>query len=146
MVPHPLPVGGGTGRLVVGPKYLPFQSALPVWGGTPTRRKLANSLLDFNPPSPCGKGHIFPCSKNRRSLHFNPPSPCGEGPGQNVLFTDTPVFQSTLPARGGTIEGMIEANREKISIHPPRVGRDKTVVPKLRCLNISIHPPRVGRD
>ena len=33
-----------------------------------------------------------------------------------------------------------------ISIHPPRVGRDAGVESDRRGLEISIHPPRVGRD
>ena len=33
-----------------------------------------------------------------------------------------------------------------ISIHPPRVGRDKEVFGKNNYGDISIHPPRVGRD
>ena len=61
-------------------------------------------LINFNPPSPCGEGPNWRISV-RRSSDFNPPSPCGEGP--------------VLP--GETIRD------EKISIHPPRVGRDLRV-------------------
>ena len=101
----------------------------------------------FNPPSPCGEGHRRDRWQLRHLRHFNPPSPCGEGPD--------------LP--------MVVFSPLAISIHPPRVGRDRHPVPK-RCrrwsfqstlpvwggtivvialaviLWISIHPPRVGRD
>ena len=105
MVPHPLPVGGGTlldNRLHIGggisihpprggegqavlisirPEWV-FQSTLPVWGGTkgePTRRPKADR------------------------------------------------FQSTLPARGGTKLNGSTIVKTLISIHPPRVGRDHAV-------------------
>ena len=58
-------------------------------------------------------------------FYFNPPSPCGEG----------------------LIPGIIHHIQQRISIHPPRVGRD---VWANWCISgdrgISIHPPRVGRD
>ena len=55
---------------------------------------------------------------------FNPPSPCGEG--QAVLISIRPewVFQSTLPARGGTYSREWATRLCLISIHPPRGGRD----------------------
>ena len=57
----------------------PFQSTLPVWGGTRA------------------------CTSGRsRSLDFNPPSPCGEGPGQTAVDSQLNQFQSTLPVWGGT--------------------------------------------
>ena len=34
------------------------------------------------------------------------------------------VFQSTRPVRGGTSQLYIQCNRQNISIHPPRAGRD----------------------
>ena len=36
------------------------------------------------------------------------------------------LFQSTLPAWGGTVDGERKDLSAKISIHPPRVGRDAT--------------------
>ena len=33
-----------------------------------------------------------------------------------------------------------------VSIHPPRVGRDRCNNHARFCLSVSIHPPRVGRD
>ena len=37
------------------------------------------------------------------------------------------VFQSTLPVRGGTIDGAETFNMYMISIHPPREGRDAAI-------------------
>ena len=77
--------------------------------------------------------------------NFNPPAPCGAGPYTSTYLTTN-----------------------KISIHPPRAGRDAFAVPGRHgapfqstrpvrggtkqepdtgdTLAISIHPPRAGRD
>ena len=123
----------------------------------------------FNPPSPCGEGHSF----------FVPPSvffvfqstlPVWGGTGSGRWRpAPPPGFQSTLPVWGGTSRFSIFSGFCFISIHPPRVGRDKTALTddgKITDFNppspcgegrvclaggrygywISIHPPRVGRD
>ena len=80
-------------------------------------------------------------------------------------------FQSTRPVRGGTLYRVqVGAFRDRISIHPPRAGRDSSVL-LVTCANglyfnppapcgaglcgikqgwggefISIHPPRAGQD
>ena len=59
---------------------------------------------------------------------------------------DVAAFQSTRPVRGGTIWRVTSALCWKISIHPPRAGRDLGVPPKIAAKRISIHPPRAGRD
>ena len=85
---------------------------------------------------------------------------------RSAFFT----FQSTLPVWGGTIPGLITCDCTSISIHPPRVGRDRralrgwsfgfvfqSTLPVWGGTTqnghavfffhiISIHPPRVGRD
>ena len=118
-----LPVWGGT---IVACGYMMisiFQSTLPVWGGTGLLFQLihganisihpprvgrdsfkscsSRSTSNFNPPSPCGEGQRSP-GEALRSTHFNPPSPCGEGHRARERRFDT----------------------VRISIHPPRVGRD----------------------
>ena len=79
---------------------------------------------DFNPPSPCGEGHRWQGWQTYRYFHFNPPSPCGEGLGLVDLRRFVAEFQSTLPVWGGTQPGSHAERRTRISIHPPRVGRD----------------------
>ena len=56
---------------------------------------------------------------------FNPPSPCGEGRVAAVKGNAAQKFQSTLPVRGGTAHVGKVLDRPVISIHPPRVGRDR---------------------
>ena len=55
-------------------------------------------------------------------------------------------FQSTLPAWGET-DCVIKAVHDiRISIHSPRMGRDKTEPATFAVCGISIHSPRMGRD
>ena len=145
-----------------------FQSTLPVRGGTltrlaevfeqeisihPPRAGRDNRILkalayinDFNPPSPCGEG-LFLLAGLSRSSDFNPPSPCGEGPDQ-VPCTPLILRISIHPPRAGRDSiGRSSLHFSPISIHPPRAGRDAATIcrredPPL----ISIHPPRAGRD
>ena len=64
-------------------------------------------------------------SGRRSSTYFNPPSPCGEGLAFGPHCSQAALeFQSTLPVWGGTRREQDEPRRDKISIHPPRVGRD----------------------
>ena len=80
-----------------------FQSTLPVWGGTGQYFGGRPVFHGFNPPSPCGEGRRLPM----------------------FLHSSSRVFQSTLPVWGGTVAKFAQrADRAKISIHPPRVGRD----------------------
>ena len=55
-------------------------------------------------------------------------------------------FQSTLPAWGETILQSSFVERMHISIHSPRMGRDKGVLEMGDTVEISIHSPRMGRD
>ncbi len=86
-------------------RWNPFQSTLPVRGGT-------------------GRW----AGPERRRCYFNPPSPCGEG--QNVIVEKRAYlpFQSTLPVRGGTDLGEFAGEEACISIHPPRAGRDDSAL------------------
>ena len=55
-------------------------------------------------------------------------------------------FQSTRPVWGATLVVGCLVGAGMISIHAPRVGRDKIRVVKRCAVAISIHAPRVGRD
>ena len=57
-------------------------------------------------------------------FYFNPPSPCGEGHLFDAYDTFASVFQSTLPMRGGTFSLVRCKQAQDISIHPPHAGRD----------------------
>ena len=63
-----------------------------------------------------------------------------EDPMMNILF------QSTLPAWGETKARQIIAGERIISIHSPRMGRDKKRCKLKISQKISIHSPRMGRD
>ena len=56
------------------------------------------------------------------------------------------TFQSTRPVWGATAAARGVRAARRISIHAPRVGRDRRVFPRRYADRISIHAPRVGRD
>ena len=56
------------------------------------------------------------------------------------------VFQSTRPAWGATWNGHIKTPIPLVSIHAPRVGRDRSRRRSDSGASVSIHAPRVGRD
>ena len=97
-----LPVGGGTvGSLDLSEYNDEFQSTLPVGGGTDCRHHRQRERSNFNPPSPWGEG-LTCCRFPSPGCDFNPPSPWGEG-----LDADD-----------------MDQDELRISIHPPRGGRD----------------------
>ena len=79
-----------------------FQSTRPVWGATFTGEYDVPTVKDFNPRAPCGarRGCIWCALKDS-------------------------AFQSTRPVWGATFDNLLDATGYPISIHAPRVGRDK---------------------
>jgi len=63
-------------------KEIEFQSTLPMREGTDGMSFTLWEIINFNPPFPCGKGHL--------------------GSGRSNATT---TFQSTLPMREGTGKG-----------------------------------------
>ena len=144
----PAPCGAGLGLIDVDGHNFPFQSTRPVRGGTGETTASDGDFPYFNPPAPCGAGRERGTAAVTGRHDFNPPAPCGAG-----------HCNRPLPRYGG-----------KISIHPPRAGRDQghshkdmahiCIFQSTRpvrggtkgaiCSNvlasISIHPPRAGRD
>ena len=55
-------------------------------------------------------------------------------------------FQSTRPVWGATMCTSRRRSSATISIHAPRVGRDRAAHDRSGAVVISIHAPRVGRD
>ena len=170
MVPHPLPVWGGTVQ-VFGLLEVPGISIHPPRGGRDLRVwPRYRPRPHFNPPSPCGERPFFfrRASRNPqfqstlpvwggtwpwlRVWHtvtdFNPPSPQGEGLQRewaNAVIVGR--FQSTLPARGGTcgtpgFEGVFAKFQSTLPVW------GGTLAMQARCPAglISIHSPRGGRD
>ena len=125
---------------------LPFQSTLPVWGGTRAVCETFRAIHDFNPPSPCGEGlrhvvadvHILAISIHPPRVgrdftwascfysikYFNPPSPCGEGHAPICGWHGRMDFNPPSPCGEGPGLGVPGNLQRAISIHPPRVGRD----------------------
>ena len=101
-----------------------FQSTRPVWGATHGDFHNQNKAVHFNPRAPCGARLGFRFEQRLLNFDFNPRAPCGARPGSKT----------------GDIIG------ESISIHAPRVGRDRFQVVANQIVLISIHAPRVGRD
>ena len=118
-----LPVWGGTQSGVNDWFPSVFQSTLPVWGGT-SRNPNSSLQYRFQSTLPVWGGTFQSLSCWPLVPYFNPPSPCGEGRKLIVKF------RVLL----------------RISIHPPRVGRDRRACALPSEMHISIHPPRVGRD
>ena len=120
----PAPCGAGPVCLDAQSRFVQFQSTRPVRGGTAaTERRCAPTA------------------------YFNPPAPCGAGPyllGNGVTFAE---FQSTRPVRGGTMCGRARG-LQRLDFNPPapcgagRIGMGPTISQH----RISIHPPRAGRD
>ena len=154
-------------------------------------RPCRGCLLDnFNPRAPCGErqapesyrqGSLYfnprsPCGERRRVVgrkplapYFNPRSPCGERPSETPAMFIFYLFQSALPLRGATIEGMKSgqlnilfqsalplrgATRRQslgidfraISIRAPLAGSDSTACGARAIPSISIRAPLAGSD
>ena len=127
-------------------RRLPFQSTLPVWGATASRRLSRETTSYFNPRSPCGERRgccvhrMARCSIsihaprvgsdgfvrviNLSPLNFNPRSPCGERLARQQRNGTFRSFQSTLPVWGATTSAWASDTTYTISIHAPRVGSD----------------------
>ena len=80
-----------------------FQSTRPVWGATADEAMHFEMLRDFNPRAPCGAR----LSAARPALAES-------------------KFQSTRPVWGATIVALDKVAEMTISIHAPRVGRDRS--------------------
>ena len=113
--------------------------------------------LNFNPPIPCGMGHVKTeadlYSYKFQSTHpvwdgtftsalylssaldFNPPIPCGMGRSPTITHTWLGAFQSTHPVWDGTSAHDVTAHIFGISIHPSRVGWDskKYMITYISC-------------
>ena len=169
MVPHPLPVWGGTVQ-VFGLLEVPGISIHPPRGGRDLRVwPRYRPRPHFNPPSPCGERPFFfrRASRNPqfqstlpvwggtwpwlRVWHtvtdFNPPSPQGEGLQRewaNAVIVGR--FQSTLPVWGGTQCSQVRRLGTKFQSTLPARGGTHALYGGSIQVAISIHPPRVGRD
>ena len=101
-----------------------FQSTLPGWGATWTGPRPKPPDYYFNPRSPDGEQPWLGRNIGSVPMYFNPRSPDGERP---------------LVAHA-----LLE--RQRISIHAPRMGSDRNESACPQSQEISIHAPRMGSD
>ena len=153
------------------PKGLPaplISIHAPRTGSDPTPAMNSWKAAYFNPRSPHGErrtstergdaiGRISiyaprtgsdRCAVRRKTAatYFNPRSPHGERRSEDDVLHPASVFQSTLPARGGTVGSFAGAFGADISIHAPRTGSDAVQRFAQSVADISIHAPRTGSD
>ena len=103
--------------------------------------------LNFNPRSPRGERRFtsfsFDCAL---VISIHAPREGSDSTAGTSVCVMVP-FQSTLPARGATIEFPLPPWVPlKISIHAPREGSDVSLRVQVIHLVISIHAPREGSD
>ena len=137
-----------------------FQSTRPVWGATLRLPPEVISPSSFNPRAPCGArrtiDHIrhsltlvsihaprmgrdlWGVANPRQHDRFNPRAPCGAR--RTAINNDCieETFQSTRPVWGATNGMHLKTMNIFVSIHAPRVGRDKgSFVPRTKgvCFN-----------
>ena len=129
---------------------------------------IARALISIHAPR-VGRDCI-PLNPAEQPENFNPRAPCGARPSARSKKSLLRAFQSTRPVWGATVlRGTRPISPSRISIHAPRVGRDRrqrtrwsrpsifqstrpvwgaTAIrgARARAEAISIHAPRVGRD
>ena len=130
--------------------YIPlqsaFQSTLPARGATHTS-KTRKGFHDISIHAPRTGSDSSETPRTSAIANFNPRSPHGERLGKPVREPQRKQFQSTLPARGATIDFFFSRDFSGISIHAPRTGSDDfSGEPFLIMSSISIHAPRTGSD
>ena len=140
------PVRGGTPHHKNCKQQIEFQSTRPVRGGTSMWRLLRILIRNFNPPAPCGAGPSAPRPRSKSPKNFNPPAPCGAGRRLGGSVWMKKNFNPPAPCGAGPVVLCSHVWSRRISIHPPRAGRDWMQRMLSKTLMISIHPPRAGRD
>ena len=118
------PCGARPASLTASPSCSRFQSTRPVWGATHLARDIPHGeAISIHAPR---------VGRDRRRAHrlfwrhdFNPRAPCGARLGNPQLSDTVLAFQSTRPVWGATSPIVLRRVRAGISIHAPRVGRDR---------------------
>ena len=135
-------------RIILRICALLFQSTLPGWGATASKKSCSEQGANFNPRSPDGERlyytyvdkwfHVFQSTlpgwgATTDSMmgspllkDFNPRSPDGERRVPLTYASCICQFQSTLPGWGATPGAEHAKCGRRISIHAPRMGSDKS--------------------
>ena len=99
----------------------------------------------FNPRAPCGARR--PAARYRgQECYFNPRAPCGARLTQSGIISAEHLFQSTRPVWGATIPARHPTTKEKFQSTRPVWGATGRLCNVVFVDTISIHAPRVGRD
>ena len=101
-----------------------FQSTRPVWGATTRRSGFRDGcIVSIHAPR---VGRDLLCFRpSPRNLRFNPRAPCGARPLCKCAASMEWMFQSTRPVWGATPFFGLDDLLHFVSIHAPRVGRDR---------------------
>ena len=109
---------------------LPFQSTLPARGATRDGDGGDLMEVDFNPRSPHGERPATDAA-TLGALLFQSTLPArGATSRPSTSLSKRRRFQSTLPARGATRGRIFKLYPRKISIHAPRTGSDRYLLPR----------------
>ena len=99
----------------------------------------------FNPCSPCGERPMI-SGTCTRGFYFNPCSPCGERLQGIFQAASHQRFQSMLPVRGATSNGIVVERSGKFQSMLPVRGATSAPCNRPNRRSISIHAPRAGSD
>ena len=119
------PVWGATSLSAIIKPSKGFQSTRPVWGATPTGAE-ARGRNEFQSTRPVWGATQIVHAAECTLLDFNPRAPCGARRKPESVEWREDKFQSTRPVWGATYADDHSHNAFDISIHAPRVGRDRS--------------------
>ena len=100
----------------------------------------------FNPPAPCGAGlSVSNMQVATDFISIHPPR-AGRDGWDHISHSNIAEFQSTRPVRGGTRKKLHRVSGNRFQSTRPVRGGTFLSTAALSVLRISIHPPRAGRD
>ena len=120
--PRP-PCGGRQSRIGQRHSTIIFQSTSPVWRTTVISFMRGKwGIISIHVPRV--EDDVKICADGQAHKNFNPRPPCGGRPGMIMARIGMTIFQSTSPVWRTTSITHIDAIRDAISIHVPRVEDD----------------------
>ena len=139
------PVWGATGYEISAGTIHKISIHAPRVGRDRRRRRHGHHPGHFNPRAPCGARR--PAARYRgQECYFNPRAPCGARLTQSGIISAEHLFQSTRPVWGATIPARHPTTKEKFQSTRPVWGATGRLCNVVFVDTISIHAPRVGRD
>ena len=105
-----------------------FQSTRPVWGATSSHPLTPPQCWSFNPRAPCGARLLYGLSC-LQIIEFQSTRPVWGATDSGCSCSKAVKFQSTRPVWGATGTCSPFCVAYAVSIHAPRVGRDRGCLP-----------------